>query len=661
MNGLLFDKIINVSLYRQTQTVDPQYKVCNPSIFTSSKKLIRAEQGENIIEFYRGRTRRIITGYKPNGSAVYTEEVATGPLYVVRTLEEMKRGVTPQGVPFQSGARIRVREDNSMWNVRVSGSTESFYTEPSTYEVPETVISFSTPDHGVKPNISLDVNLIPGQNCYAAVLRITNFNLNPIEIRTWNRMRITAGYLNGNKIILDCPIFTSYIETPNPDGVTVFEGVTIGAVENVMVDKYTIIEFIQESMSLPELIKSISRGIAGNLKLNVALGQYEKADKYTINITKQKVYAQNGAAVLNWLQNTLSDYIRNASNQQDDVFVQLHDGILDVILLSGETLIKDIDSAIDLDMITSASFSGPSLNIIAPWNPQLIPGKLFYMPPYYFNGHELPNSMPTDTFHTLKNLYRVITMSISFSTSENINKMTVLALPAYNAEEKQQRPIKEMTADTYAKMEAETYRIENRIQVGEIKTGDLLPLPEDPDVQTKTGVAFIDNNSNILQKWTRWVYVDKADYTGTCTAELVSYYLTTMLGGPRLTKNNIRYKPSRNDLNTFGKKYYMSAGISAVSLWWPLAALGTYWQRQRDIKQEKDTNYTSIRADNLNYVEDNTKLLVPVFTSWTEMKSTLTSIKDIWKQAYLDYGEVDPGVRMAWKTMYYYLGGEGEF
>lgn len=670
MKGLLFDRIINVTFYREAQSVEVPYKLCNPDIFrkeTRNKKTVLSAQDTNsVIEFHKGRSYDLFVDYDANHNARYKRRYAHGPVYVVRTIEDMKRGTTPQGNPFQSGSLVRVTEDNSLWNVYVSGAVDSFYTE-STYEVPKAELTIEIPDYGKKPSISLDISLIPGQNCYGAVLRIANLNLNPFELRTWNRMRIVAGYNQGDKAIFDCPIFASYIETPNPDGITVFEGLTIGAVDSVLLDKYMIIDFIQDQMSITEFIKSMMKAIGDNITPNIALGKYADANKYKINITRQKVYARNGAAVLNWLQNFISDYVKEASGQVDDVFVQLHDGILDVILLTGETGEIDTTSVINLDMVTGASFSGTALTVIAPWNPKLLPGQLFFMPPYFFNGHTLPNSINPSAYRTPQNLYRVITMSVNFATAENTNKMTILAMPAYSTHEDDGVPPEEMTADSYARREAQIYKPgEHLITVGEIHT-EYLPLVEDPSVLTKTGVPFIDDNSDILGKWSDWVSVSQSEYTGSNIPDLVNYYMWQMLGGPRLPSKNYPwpYKMTRLQLqdqhNTMGLKYYKSSGVSAISIWWPLAALGTYWKRQQDITQQKSNNWSNIRADNIQYVEDGTAILMPVFTSWQMMRSALVTIRDIWKQAYLDYQNVNTGIRSDWKTMYYYLGGTDEF
>ena len=228
-------------------------------------------------------------------------------------------------------------------------------------------------------------------------------------------------------------------------------------------------------------------------------------------------------------------------------------------------------------------------------------------------------------------------------------------------------PPEEMTADTYARKEAQIYKPgEHVITIGEIHT-TALPLMEDPSIQTNTGIAFIDNNSSILGKWTDWVSVSQSDYTGNNIPDVINYYLHAMLGGPRLPADKAPwpYKVSRADLqsqhNTMGLKYFKNSGVSAISIWWPLAALGTYWKRQQDISQQRSNNWTNIRADNIQYIDDNTSLMVPVFTSWQAMHSRLMTIRDLWKQAYLDYQTVDPGVRSDWKTMYYYLGGTDEF
>lgn len=668
----MYDKIIDVEFSRSSKPVVAPHKVCNPKTFRETTvhnlRVWQAGQGENILEFYKGNYREVIVERQSrNGEWIrkYKKMYAHGTPIVVRTLEDMKRGVTPQGIPFKSGDLIRIAEDNSLWNVYIAGAAESFYTE-TTYEVPETIFTIQCPLYGKKPTISLEVSLIPGQNCYAAVLRITNLNMNPVEIRTWDRMRITAGYANGHKVILDCPIFSSYIESPNPDGVTVFEGLTVGMVEDVLIDRYFIIDFIQEHMTVGDFIHDVSKGISHNIECNLAIGKYEKDE---LIITRQKVYTQNGMAVLAWLQEVLSDYIKARTLGQDDIFVQLHNGILDVILLSGEDHIPDdAQNAISLDMVSSASFAGASLNVIAPWNPELQPGKLFYMSPYFYNGSRLPNSLRTDAFKTPSNLYRVITMSVSFSTTDSsMNKMSVLALPAYNTEAHvHDISVEERSADTYARMEKAIYKIDNALTIGKTETGSL-PNEENPDVETKTGKPFIDNGYKVLSSSLTWVTITQAEYTGAEIASIAAFYLKTMLGGPRLTDTTMYYKPSRADLrdeqNTLGLKYYQHSGVSAISIWVPLIALGTYWSRRQDIVEQRPTNWSEIRADNIQYVEDGMNVMVPQFPSgtWTAVINLLKPLKELYREAYESYSDTDPGMRSDWQTFYYYLGGTGGF
>ncbi len=672
---ILYDKILDVTFYRHNKIVETPFRTCNPSIFqggtTRNPKGFTAQTACGVISFYKGRMREVFVGYKTlrNGRTIshYKRQLARGPLYVVRTMDDMKKGVTPQGNPFHSGDLVRVVENNTLWNVYVEGDPRSFYTDTE-YEVPESVLTIKTPDHGKKPAMSLEVNLLPGQNCYAAVLRITNLNIDNVEIRTWERMRIIAGYRDGHKDTLDCPIFTSYIESPNPDGVTVFEGLTVGAVDNILLDKYTIVNFIQREMKITDFIDDVAKGIASNIKVNIALGKYK--DKI-IEVEQQKVYSQNGAATLNWLQNFISAYVKQVSNGTDDVFIQFHDGILDIILLSGEKQIpaEAANNAVNLDSITGASFSGPSLTVLAPWNPALLPGGLFYMPPNFYSGSNLPNALPLSVYRTPENLYRAITVSVSFSTTENLNKMTILALPALaHAQDNTNMKGLQMTADEYAKLERNIIDTpEDIITVGTV-TKDMIPLLDDPSVVTKTGVAFIDNHSNILQLWNDWLPLTQAEYMGKSLEEITQYYLFSMLGGPRLQAHKAgvnreeNYKPPRTDFgqNTQAWKYYLNSGISSVKLWYPLIALSTYWRRQADVEKQQNNNWNNVRSDNLLYVEDQSTLFIPIFPAgtWATLKTRLQPLKDIWKDAYLSY----PNIALReWKVMYYYLGGTDEF
>ncbi len=69
------------------------------------------------------------------------------------------------------------------------------------------------------------------------------------------------------------------------------------------------------------------------------------------------------------------------------------------------------------------------------------PGKLFLMPTYYYSGDMLPNvGLSSSEIGIIRGqerlgLFRAITVNLSFASTQNINTMTILAVPATSDQE----------------------------------------------------------------------------------------------------------------------------------------------------------------------------------------------------------------------------------
>ena len=102
-----------------------------------------------------------------------------------------------------------------------------------------------------------------------------------------------------------------------------------------------------------------------------------------------------------------------------------------------------------------------------------------------------------------------------------------------------------------------------------------------------------------------------------------------------------------------------NTGIGAATLWWPMIAVGTYWKRYTDNKAGVQNNWTEIKLSNLNFLEANKAVYIPIFPSgtWRENRSKFSVVKNIWRDAYKNYAADYPDNAPAWRAMYYYLGG----
>lgn len=710
---MLYDRIIDVTLYRRAKRVESLHKVMSPKGYTESvvngqrimtkigkdsefttltydkREVPPAVEGHmkettavtSRIDFYEGKTHYIYAGTKTMSDGtykdIYREIRARGPVYTYRTLDEMKQGVKPNGRMLETGDRCRVIQDGTEWNVVVQGSEDALLTE-TMVEVDPITLHIPCTDYSCKPDVTLSINLLPGQNCYGATLKIKNLNLGLINIRTWDKMIITAGYREGAKSTFTCPIFASYIESPNPDGVVVFEGLTVGSTESVLTDHLVELKFVQDKMPLRDLIRQVADGIIDGIEVRNSVSDDIMGREITIE--KRTVYAQNGMAVLNWLRDVTSDFVDTITMGQSSVYLQLVGSTLTVMIIDGPSKTPELtQNIVSLDAVSGASFSGTALTVTAPWNPALQPGDLFYMPPNFINGSRLPNALSTRDYRNDDNLYRAITINLEFGTYGTTNRMSVLAVPAQWAGEMPEAISTDMDSELYqdAISEWKKRSKEETLEVTIGKEGKTEVADQRAKTQPskKQEEKLFEDYNNILGMWDTWVTISTKEGSNlTCMSKVAEYYLQLLSGGPRLERGKMgnnreaSYYETDADLKTLGVPqaivHQQKTGIGAISIWIPLITLATYWQRDWDIKHGIPHNWSKIIIEDIHSVEANTLLKVPAFPSgsWRSNRARLSVFINIWRDFYKIYKD-DPRSQLyktAWKAMYYYLGGEGE-
>lgn len=327
--------------------------------------------------------------------------------------------------------------------------------------------SINCSTQGIKPDITFSFSLIPGNSVYNLKLSIRNFCINNkcVNIRNFTNLIVEAGYQGigargsnrKNTITMPCTIFSSYQESPGPDGITVFECVTVSELTGFLNNDYIDIVFNENEVTVREYITRCVR-FAGGGK-DDGKGNIEKEGKlivhnylkenyldYKIKVEKGTTRVANGYALIQQMTYTLKEWgediqIREVdcitkeiktiplkifvSIAKDDIYIMALDPIYNKAI---DENTKTKEEIIDLRAVTNASFSGPALTVTAPWNPKLLPEKLFVMPPNFINGSNLPN-LVEDIYKNANNYYRVLTIDIKFSTVGNENQMTVLAIP----------------------------------------------------------------------------------------------------------------------------------------------------------------------------------------------------------------------------------------
>lgn len=696
-NQILYDKVISVTLYRPPHTYNNKYTIQTVSGYSETvignNKILynydsryysedmkqKAMGGKNPglvgIEFYEGDNPKIFTGYstKQGGKTFETYKTIprSGNTYFVKNIEQMKTGRSG-GNLFKTGDRIRVKSDNSIWTAVVgegfTGVNPNNHEINYTTEEPAETLTIDCTDSGLKPDMALSINLLPGQNCYNAILKIRNLNLEGKDIRLWSRMVITAGYRTGATATYTCPIFASYIEEPNPDGITVFEGITVGVAEGILNNRYTEIIFRQEKMRLIDLTTQVAKGISESVTVECAID--DSIMNQEITMSKQTVYAQNGAAILSWLQTTISQFIQNISTQNGgekiSAFLQLVDNKLQIIALNGPNKTPDnIESIVSLDMVSGATFNGTALTVVAPWNPALQPGNLFYMPPEFINGSKLPNVLPAEDYRNEDNLYRALTIAVSFASVENTNKMEVLAIPAQWAGQLPNEATTSMTADTLAQVLNKDVTNPNTIFVGDAGAKEIGSVNKKVE-EKKTGKKTFDESSDLIGLWGTWTSTIADEAKGNCLSMILEHYLFDDPNGPHLvprtkgTNNQSSYYEDREYFrnNALALSHFQTSGCKANTLWWPITMVGTYWRKRKDDEAAVSNNWADVDINNPDKIPMNKALYIPVWgPSWESMLSKMQQIKDIWKWAYLEYSKLYGELSVMWRAMYYYLGG----
>lgn len=293
--------------------------------------------------------------------------------------------------------------------------------------------------YGVKPDIAFTITEIPGSKCFNASVQIRNFFLP--DISDYVTMVIKAGYYgthnNGDTIEFQMSIFSAYNESPNPDGITTFNGIVVGDITGFMTDKIVKLNIYKEKTPLSELIEKVV-DLATQKKMTVCNYLPDECDGkelyYELVDTKKgdHFWFQSGYAALMWLQSQLFNICKKILGIP--VFLSIWQNYVSIIPLYYDKQKHDDIFAkykiANLDAVTRASFTGPALSVVAPWKPSVIPGSLIYMEPRFYQGQTLTQDMVRQEAHKdHRNLYYVLRNEIKFGIYGNVNQMNLYAIP----------------------------------------------------------------------------------------------------------------------------------------------------------------------------------------------------------------------------------------
>lgn len=312
-------------------------------------------------------------------------------------------------------------------------------------------VSINTPKTGMKPDISVSLNVIPSDNIASMTVTIRNMIVD-FDISKAYYMSVKMGYETCGVAVYESIVFRSYQATPNPDGEYVFEGVVTGDSTGYQNDigiieedpftlefnncgkmyLYSLIEFILNGKSDENAM--VRKGKLPKYKFEIITDdkniEYKLKNVYTVDVNKNTKGFSTPLSRSVYAKLILTN------------FAEAHDLDLTVVLEGNKFHIKTLSSdsnsspatAIDIIGYNAASFNGAYLSLTLPYYPAIHAGSLLRCDASFVSQIGLPN----ETGNTVLNknsswsLYRVNKFNITFSTTRE-NSMNIDAFPIKEA------------------------------------------------------------------------------------------------------------------------------------------------------------------------------------------------------------------------------------
>ena len=696
---VLYDKIIDVDLIcsERNEEIDGYYITQNGKVVAGSLDKTATDysytQGD-VKGVKRSYTLYRFKGYTHKeyyGNNKFQKVTAKGKTYkydlsLDSDYKSFQQGYRPDGNRLEAGDKLYVNDHGNYKQFHVdffankvlkTSSADAGVEGWGTYSkelyklVPDTrivkdVISIHCNEGGMKPTIAFSTNLIQGQHCYKMQLKITNLSLD-IGIRSIKEVRVKAGYrTQGFTEEFICPVFSSYIESPNPDGVTVLDCLCVGRTSSFTENRPYTFSYLGGKTTIADLISSVATGM--NLEvINKLRDGYNELD---IKVPKMDTYAENGTAIIEWLRNIIQKRIAVAekapqSNQDGYSYsypytmVQVNNGKLLVYMLNRRNSDSELQSTtvVSLDQVKGATFNGVALTVKALWNPRLNPGDIFQMQPNIINGANLPNMLDESAYGAEKQyqngnlagnqyLYRCVTMSIAFSTTGSENEMSILALPIKYIDE-----VKEFGSTTIQSMSefasslSQNYTTEGsgHIDIGSGESG----ITEQTEEQQKQNIVNTNTN-NMFDLDIYSIFTETYDYV-----IQEGDNLSTLAGEWFNTENS----PSGPSYCPF--VIYPKTGLIPKSNLWPLIAVLTYryWLNTNKTSGRLNAYESMEHLKEPNLIRVGNHLVIPKITSVDQLKQC----RNIFKYAASAYENTHPDYRSYvyyWKLLDKFLSGE---
>lgn len=646
---ILYDKIIDVTLIRTipNRQVFIVLGISNEDSNTKDTSISNYTIANNNIVIYHGQEH--IQYYEKNGIISAKTKVIAGPTLPVT----YKEGWWADETFVKKLNNILKQETSCFINVNNNGTVSKYHAEylkedalnTRNYMVTNS-IRIPCMEGGIKPSISFSTNMIPGSNCYKLVLKIFNLNLD-IDIREITRVEVSAGYRTRNNYMqtFSCPVFSSYIESPNPDGVTVFNCLSVGRTEAFIKSKPVELNYLGGTITIATFLEAVARGLGLRI-YDYLIDEYKNIQ---LNMGKMGTYAENGTAVVNWAREIVQSSIaatevgsmKNMDAPRKSypyVMVQVVPDGLVVYALNRRNSdeFKGSTSVIGLDAVAGATFNGVALSVKSLWNPHMAPGSLFRMQPNIINGVNLPNLMGNETYGNSEKfdyIYRCITMSMEFSTNGPENAMDILAIPVqYTEGDVGEYEENKATIEDFASALSSEYMKESGFQINfgsaEDKQVTTTPAWERTlDFVTSMNKMFSIDISSVFPK-----VVEYEVKKGDTLATIAKTWFNTSGAPDGETYCSFEVEISENTVTKLPSNIPYSGPVIGKSRLWPIIAVLTYryWIKYSDSKSSYNRFNDKDHLKKTNLIEKGKYVIIPKINGIEQ----LNRCKDIFKYAF---------------------------
>lgn len=261
-------------------------------------------------------------------------------------------------------------------------------------------VSFKCPTWGIKPNIALSMTLLPTGNTSNVTIKVMNM-YSEINIAKYRFVRIRAGYKDSLYSEFFAEIKNSYVERPNPEGITIFNCV-YGTVSSMYNTKEPIVIKFTANITVPDMFKLVADSFG--LTLQASIPEEWKSVVFT---TREYTQTYRNALEM-WSDIKTKVRILSEAHAIPHIYTSVTGNTMYVLsMLAG----SDSEKSLVLDKVSTAYVTGGAIVVKAPWLPTLQPTGLFKMDTRFFRGR-----MGTLDVGGEKKIFRAYSMNVGFST-----------------------------------------------------------------------------------------------------------------------------------------------------------------------------------------------------------------------------------------------------